>query len=158
MRLNPSDWIAVLALVVASGALALEVRRWFESGPRLHLSLMADAVEFPHGDGEPKLALTVINRGGASTTLTHMVGYVYPSRWAKYRHRPAYAGLVNSSRIPSEIGINHTWMGMMNYAPKLSEARQKGQLYVGVIASHASGVFLVWVPPPRDDLPNEKIA
>ena len=82
----------------------------------------------------------------------------YPSRWAKYRHRPTYSGVVNSPRIPAELGVNRTWIGVMNYEAKLSEARQAGQLYVGVIASHASGQFLVWVPPPRSDIPTGKIA
>ena len=30
-------WVAVYAAIVATGALFLEVRRWFESGPRLYL-------------------------------------------------------------------------------------------------------------------------
>jgi len=157
--MTTSEWISVLALVVSSGALALNLRNWFASGPRLHLSIIADAVEFPHGDGKPKLALFVTNRGDAPTTLTHMVAFVYPSRWKKLRGQKAFAAIVNSPTIPTEIGINKTWMGQMLYGDKVNAARAKGQLYIGVLASHSNHEFIIHVPPPRQrDVPKDQIA
>ena len=152
-----SNWVSLAALAIASGALALEVRRWRESGPRLHLSCMADAVTFPDDNGEPKLALTVINRGAAPTTLTHMVGYIYKSPWQRIRHHPSTAGVVAANNIPFQLGVNQTWIGMMTYNEKTSDARKKGHLYVGVISAHSSGHFLVRVPPPKTDIPEGEI-
>jgi hypothetical protein len=42
---------------------------------------------------------------------------------------------VSSPYIPAKLEINGTWMGMMAYTAKTKEARAKGHLYVGVIAS-----------------------
>jgi hypothetical protein len=153
-----SDWISIVALGVSSGALALNIRGWLASGPHLHLSVIADAVEFPRGDGKPKLALFVTNRGDEPTTLTHMVAFIYRSRWAKARRRKAFAAIVNSPTIPAEVGINKTWSGLMLYGDKVTEARTKGQLYVGVFASHTNREFVVRVPPPTEqDIPKEQI-
>ena len=53
-----SDIIAVLALLTSGGALALEVRRWFESGPKLlcwgdRLSLEQELSEARAAEKEP---------------------------------------------------------------------------------------------------------
>jgi len=129
------------------------------SGPRLHLSVMADALSFPDDGKGVRAALTVINRGDEPTMLTHMVGFVFPSWWRKYRNNPEYAGIVNSPTIPHKLDINATWIGMMMYEKTLTAARQKGHLYVGVIASHSNATFLIRVPPPKkDDIPKDKIA
>ena len=152
-----SDWIAVIALIVSSGALALEVRRWFENRPRLYLSVMGDAITFPEDDGQPKLALSVINRGTLPTTLTHMVAFSYPSLWRRFWRKPKVTGLVNSDHIPAELGVNKTWLGTMIYDDALAAARAKGLLYFGVVASHTRGEFLIRVPRKRE-LPDKEIA
>jgi hypothetical protein len=156
-KMTASDWIAVIALIISSGALALEIRRWFESQPRLHLSVMGDAITFPDDDGKPKLVLSVINRGGVPTMLTHMVAFTYRSHWARLRGKTDITGLVNSDRIPAELGVNKTWLGTMYYDENTTAARLKGLLYVGVIASHKSGEVLIRVPLKRE-VPGEKIA
>ena len=157
--MGTSDWIALVALIIASGAFALELRRWFESGPSLSLSVMSDAVSFPADDGRPKLALNVINRGNVPTTLTHMVAFVYKSRWHKLRRKAEMEGLVTSTAIPAEVGVNKMWLGLMIYNETTTKAREAGQLYVGVIASHASGPFLVRVSPKgKVNAPSQKIA
>jgi hypothetical protein len=155
-----SEWISVIALMVSSGGFALQARGWLASGPRLHLSVIADAVSFPaQVYPKPKLALTVINRGDEPTVLTHMVAFVYRSRWHKFRHKASLAGVVSSPSIPAELDVNKTWMGLMLYDKALSEERAKGHLYVGVISSHATGEFLVRVPPKKDEstLPTRKL-
>jgi hypothetical protein len=157
--MSTSEWIAVIALVISSGGFALQARSWLVSGPRLYLSVIADAVSFPVDDEKPKLALTVINRGDEPTMLTHMVGFIYRSRWRRFRRNPDYAGVVNSTSIPAKLEINGTWMGLMTYDRKTADGRAKGHLYVGVIASHANGEFLIRVPPKRErNIPKEKIA
>ncbi len=143
------DWIAVLALVVGGGALGLEIRRWVESGPRLRLNVMADAVMAPEDDGKPKAALWVTNRGSAPTTITHMVVFTYPSRWGRFRRRPDMQGIIPDAKTNVELGVNKQWMGLLYYDAKLTEARRQGKLYVGVIASHASGPYLTRIPAEK---------
>lgn len=66
-----SDWIAIFAVIIASGALALEIRRWFESGVRLSVSVMADA-QLAGGleeDDAEYLGVFVVNRGNTPTTI-----------------------------------------------------------------------------------------
>jgi len=150
-----SDWISALALLVAGGALALEVRRWFESGPSLKLSVMGDAIMMPYDDGEPRLALTVRNVGNAPTTLTHMVLHGFQTPWDKVRRKPCFSAVVNNADIPFEMGINKSWTGRVLYGPEISDLRAKGQLYVGVVSAHRDRDYLIKVPPPREDIPTE---
>jgi hypothetical protein len=144
-----SDWFSGIALAISAAALGLEFRRWFETGPKLKLSVMADAVSFPNDDGKPKLALTVINRGSEPTMLTHMIAFVYPSRWRRFRRRPEQAGVVNNPTIPAELKANAYWIGTMIYNDDLKASREKGHLYVGVISSHSDRNYLVRVSPTR---------
>lgn len=147
--MTTSEWISIIALVISSGVFALQARNWIMSGPRLHLSVMGDGIAIPDDGKGVRVALTVINRGTEPTMLTHMIGFIYASPWSRFRRRPEQAGIVSSPYIPAKLEINGTWMGMMAYTAKTKEARAKGHLYVGVIASHSNGEFVVRVPPPR---------
>jgi hypothetical protein len=84
-----SEWISVIALIIASGGFAIQARNWYFIGPRLRLVLIADATSFPGIDKARKLALMVINRGDTPTVLTHMVARRYKSKWLRWV-RPAY--------------------------------------------------------------------
>jgi hypothetical protein len=143
-----TDWTAVLALVISSGGFALNLRNFLMSGPRLRLTVMADAVEFPDDDGDDKLALVVTNRGDVQTVLTHMIGFSYKSRWDRIRGRPYATGIVSAPTIPAKLDVHQTWIGRMAYNDKTRKARAAGHLYVGVIAAHSDRRFLLKVPPP----------
>lgn len=148
--MTTTDLVATLALMVSCFTLALELKRWFDAGPKLKLSVMGDAVVIPDDDGEPKLLLTVVNRGDTPTTITHMIAFTFTNRWRYLRKRPTTSGVVNSTLmpVPSEVGINKTFMGMMRYNEKLMDARKAGHLYVGVYANHSNRPFLIRVPGP----------
>jgi hypothetical protein len=154
--MTTTDFIATLALVMSAGALALEVRRWFESSPRLILSVMADAAVFPSAnDSQPMLALNVTNRGGAPTIITGFYVYFYPSLWKRLLRKPSFRAAVNpySNRevpaLPANIGVNERWMGTLRYDDQTTAARQQGHLYVGIGASHSNRVLLKKVPRNR---------
>lgn len=146
-------WISVLALIISSGSLALQLKKWLEEGPRLHLSVMADAVMFPVDDKKPKLVLTVINRGSTPTLITHMIAFTFDSSWKRFRNKPSLTGVVNSTLqpVPFNLGVNQSFMGMMTYDDKLMKARVAGTLYIGVISSHTNKNFLIGVPPPKPE-------
>jgi hypothetical protein len=155
--MTTSEWISVIALVISTGAFSLQARSWLASGPRLRLHLMADAISFPRVDNDPKLALFVINRGDTPTTITHMVLYSYRSRWAKFRRKTTWEALVHTPNVPAEVGVNKQWTGIALYEKDMPEARAKGHLYVGVIASHSNRDFLIKVPPRKPDIPKDTV-
>lgn len=153
-----SDWISIIALAVAAGALALEIRRWFESGPKLTLSVMSDALLMPDNDGIPRLALTVRNRGNAPTTLTHMILFGFESKWQKFRNKQCFSAVSTTPNIPYELGVNQTWIGMGRYTEETQKLREKGQLYVGVISAHSDKNYLIRVKPPKEEnIPEKKV-
>ena len=155
--MNTSDFIACLALVVASGAFFLELRRWFEDGPKIHLAVMSDVVTVPADDGRAKLALTVVNRGTVPTTITHMIGVSYTGLLSRWRDKPTMQGIVNTQLmpLPFQLGVNKSFMGMMNYEERTAAAREQGSFYVGVVCSHSSKRYLIRVQPPKTDVPTE---
>lgn len=166
--MGTSEWIATLALIVSSGALFLELRRWYESGAKIHITIMADAMQFPvdapDDDDRPKLLVRATNRGDVPTTLTLMVVYSYRN-WLYRRlgkpFRTAFVpqtiGYWGSPGLPAQVGVNETWHGVATYTETLTEHRRKGRLYAGVIASHSNRPFLVKVPPESPVLPEEKL-
>lgn len=158
-----TELIAILALVISGAALTLELRRWFDDGPKIVVSVMADATLFPDDDGKEKLALSAVNRGNTPTTLTHFVAFTYKSKIHKLLKKPISTGLVANpgmhahAHLPQEIGVNKTWMGLMNYSDKLQKARVDGQLYVGVIATHSNKTYLAKVQAKKLDIPENEI-
>lgn len=149
MTITTTDFIATLALVIAAATFVLQVKQWFDSGPKIKLSVMGDALEFPGPDRTPKIALTVTNRGSERTQITHMVAFSYSSWWKWFRRHQDYAAIVNSTNVPSPVEPKDYWMGMAKYNPKIMELRDKQQLYVGVIMTHRDKPYLIRVPLPR---------
>jgi hypothetical protein len=159
-----SDWAALLAMLISAGALALEVRRWFEGGPRIYVTVMANAKTVPADDGRPKFLIIVTNKGDVSTTITHMVMYSYRSQIHRIFGKPYESGFIPNpsihaglSGLPYELGINKQWAGGAYYDDELKESRRKGHLYVGVHATHSNGRFLAKVPATEPKVPAKKV-
>lgn len=159
--------VSALSFCVAFSAFALELRRWFNEGVRLSMSVMADAIFVESGSKDKKkyLAITVTNRGDTATTITHMVLYNYPSRlavWIPKRPRvmvrllkksqPA-TFIVNTTAmpIPYVLEPGRNWHGMAAHTPELEAMIKAGRLFVGVIGSHSDKPWLMrvrrWTPP-----------
>ena len=154
-----SEWLSVIALVISIGGLSIQLRNWVMGKPQLHLSAMAEARAFPDDGLGLRAALTVINRGGEPTMLTHMIAFTYENRWKRFRHKPSEAGIVNSPNIPTRLDVNGTWMGMMMYTDQLRKKMKEGKLYVGVIASHSNKNFLIRIRPPKQtNIPTKTVA
>jgi hypothetical protein len=74
--------ISLWALCVSGGVLfisvcvfGLELRRWLNEGVRLSLTVITDArlISGSQEDKNTYVSLTVMNRGSAPTTITHMI-------------------------------------------------------------------------------------
>ncbi|MDP2620582.1 MAG: hypothetical protein Q8P46_10475 [Hyphomicrobiales bacterium] len=159
-----SGWIAIFAVFIASGALALEVRRWFESGVRLTISVMADA-QLAGGikdDNADYLGVFVVNRGSAPTTITTLALMTFSSRWKHFRMQQDYAAIVpnpqppgSAPNLPQEIGPNARWTGLIRYDDKLHSLRDGGNLWVCIYGSHSDKPTMARVPvkqPSREGI------
>jgi hypothetical protein len=93
------DWwtivVAAYAAIVATGALALEIRRWFESGPRLSIRVMPEAEMVPAIDSKNATYLLAVatNRGNLPTTITNFALLDYGSWRGHLRRKHTWAGI-----------------------------------------------------------------
>jgi hypothetical protein len=144
-----TDWwtiiIAAYAAIVATGALALEIRRWFESGPRLSLHIMpkTEMINAPGTEGNTYLFATVTNRGSAPTTITHFELCDYGSWFGRLRSKPTWRSLVlhphpspHVSNLPAITQPGQIWQGMALYEHDLEKRIEGRWLYVMIHASH----------------------
>jgi hypothetical protein len=152
--------ISLWALCVSGGVLfisvcvfGLELRRWLNEGVRLSLTVITDArlISGSQEDKNTYVSLTVMNRGSAPTTITHMILYSYPSRlalwisarltrWMK-QQRPQTFIVANTGApgpLPYVLEPGHHWVGMATHTPELERMIDAGRLYVGVIGSHSN--------------------
>lgn len=119
MNFTLSDIAAFYAAIVATGALALEVRRWFESGVRVRLTC-SHVYSAPHFDQHAVLA-ELTNIGDAATTLTGMELWGYPSRiHALFGMSQSRTPCFNTSSFAGEGVLPHviepgqTWRGSIS--------------------------------------------
>jgi hypothetical protein len=160
------------SLVVAACAFVLELRRRFDEGVKLSMSVMPEAIIAIGGIAEYKryLVATVSNRGSAATTITHMVLYNYPGRlslflsrlprflfkrprllWRWYvKHRPQ-TFIVTTDQVPRVLEPRRNWQGMAAHTPEFEKMIADRRLFVGVIGSHADDPLFQrvrkWTPP-----------
>lgn len=81
-EITKTDWMAIIALMISSGSLFLEIRRWFESGVNLKLT----CIMHPYIDELLYIGVTVSNRGDTSTTLTKLTFVYHTTIWDELRY------------------------------------------------------------------------
>jgi hypothetical protein len=169
--------ISAGSLVVAACAFVLELRRWFDEGVKLSMSVMPEATIVGGGVKDPKtyLAITVANRGTVATTITHMVLYNYPDRlslffsklapilftrprflWRWFAKHGPQTFVVKAAQIPHVLEPGRTWQEMAVHTPEIEKMIADRRLFVGVIGSHDGKPFLRRVrrwTPPKDAKP-----
>jgi hypothetical protein len=150
--MGASDWIAILALAISCGALALEVRRWVESGPRLHLSVMNEGKYSGDDEDNTYIFVTVPNRGSAPTTIQYLTLHLFDNWIMRLRNKPSWSALIPNpspwlSPIPFEVATNKMWHGGARYEHGLEDRRETGKLYIGVGASHRNRFYYKRVRP-----------
>jgi hypothetical protein len=159
-------WVSMAALAVSAGAFSLELRRWIESGVKLSMTVMSDAMLFGGiaDDENTYVSVTVTNRGDAPTTITHMLFYNYPKRLARYMPRqlarhwksqsPKIMLVVNTGNpgpLPFHLEPGKNWVGLAAHTPDLEHMIAAGNLYLGIIGSHSDQTLFKrvrrWKPP-----------
>jgi hypothetical protein len=156
-----SDWVSVLALVVESGALFLEIRRWFESGPQLAVSLTVNATIVGDADDDEEVGLLVVrvdNRGNASTTITTFAILKFESSWKRLRMQHAQSYIIlhpqitgHPPAIPSELAPGQRWVGVARPRPDEIPDIESGKYYVAIYANHSDRPALKQIPKRTPD-------
>lgn len=154
--------LACYAAIVATAAFVLNVRSWYEKGVRLNLSLMPNAIMFtgPGEDAEKNLlALTVINRGGATTTLTHLVVLRFENTLGRLRDRPSKSFVIPNPQpgpvpnIPFELDPGKKWMGIARRRLDVIPDIDDGKYFIGVYGTHRDRPHLIRIPEAKSKLP-----
>lgn len=120
MNLTASDAAAFYAAIVATGALFLEVRRWFESGVKIKVTAnhQYSAPDFE----QHVITATATSVGDAATTVTGLEVWVYPTRiHALLRLSLTRMAVLDTktfaspdSILPAKLAPGDTWSGGIN--------------------------------------------
>lgn len=149
---NFSGLVAAYAAIVATGALALEIRRWFESGAKLNVTYMLDAITFPReSDDKKHIVITVANRGDTATTITNLGFQVYDSYWKRLRGKSSHAFIANRPSqvqpIPYLLEPGGRWMGMCIQSIEVDGLVKSGNLWAEVYATHSDKPISIRLKP-----------
>jgi len=165
MNIEPTALIAIYAAVVSTSALALNFRTWFESKPRLHLSLMVDGmvVSLNQGVEEKNLTiLTVTNRGRSPTVITNMVIFEITSWWQRLMVKPKKSFIITQPHmigslpnVPGDLEPSKKWTGIARPRPDLLTDWPSNRYYVGVYTSHRNRPYLVRLPRKKSGPPEQ---
>lgn len=156
--MDASDWVAIYAGIVGTAALALEVRRWVESGPLLYISHMypGQTIGGPNED-KTYIFVNVTNRGNAPCTITHMLIFDYGNWWNWLRRERVMQAIVPQpglsgpqSSTPHHLEVGRTWIGGAIETPDLRDRIAKGRVYVGIASSHRNREFMRRIRAPKD--------
>lgn len=96
MEIEPADWIAGYAAIVATVVGVWQIYKEATEGARLRVTVQAGMKTF---GGSPKdantyVAVNVTNVGTGPTSITHLVLTTYPSWWAFWWRKPDATSLV----------------------------------------------------------------
>ncbi len=136
---SSSDY-AAWGAVVATLALAWNIVRTWRSGPRIYLNTKPDMAllpETPATRNKIYIAVTAVNRGNATTTITNLHGYHSTAFWdhnKKQRQNfviPTYEDFGN--RIPYVLKPGEDW----HYLIDQSAMQEKfGSGYLSIAVTH----------------------
>jgi hypothetical protein len=152
MEIGVEAWVAGYAAIVATGALALEIRRWFEAGAKISMRANPN-MTLADGKGYKKeriLTVNATNRGDAPTTITHLTVEEFPSFWSRLRNRPSQSFVIPDPRIdgagnglPYVLQPGQQWTGLAGDPRETIGDIQTGRFWVAVYASHRERPYKV---------------
>jgi hypothetical protein len=142
-------WIAIYAAIVATGALFLNIRTWFESRPRLRLTLIPDGMVIggdPSTDERDVVIVTATNLGKTPVLITNLVIWEMTTWWRRLRRRPSRAFVVTNpsikgyeQNIPYLLEQARTWNGIARRRPEVIADLLTGDYYIGVSVEWKKG-------------------
>jgi hypothetical protein len=154
--------IAGYAALIATGALFLEVRRWFESRPKLLIRLIPDGVVIGVGPQEEKelTIIYVVNRGTEPTTIENLILLEMPTLWRRWKRRATRSFIIPNPQltgyppnIPFDLEPNKRWTGLIRKRQDKIADLQTGDFYVAIAASHTDRMVIKRIPKRKPKLP-----
>lgn len=155
MGVDVATLATAYAAVVATGALALEVRRWFESGPKLVVKAQPNMTLINAGGPEREglLLVNVSNRGEGVTTITHFGLLEFPdaiSRWQRKASNsfivahPYLAGM--NTALPYVLRPGEMWTGFADGKSEATGDLQSGTMWVAIYTTDREKPYLALIP------------
>lgn len=158
--MSAADWIAIYAAIVATGALFLELRRWFESGPKIVVRARPgmSLVGLAGIEKKGMLIVNATNRGDAPTTVTTLAVLEYTSLWARWRNRPARSFIIPRPQLegyppnlPHVLKIGEQWTGIGNDRTEETGDLQTGKMFAAVYTTDREKPYLARIPKRKPD-------
>jgi hypothetical protein len=140
------DPIAFYAAIISTVALALAVWNAWRKGPRLVVKVTPDimiigSVDSEH-DEKDLVAVEVINRGDAPTTIVALDVLEYSNPWNAFRRRSVKAYTIPNPQpsgyplnLPSILKPFEKWSGYIRSRPDLVPNWEDGHHYVAIRSS-----------------------
>jgi hypothetical protein len=162
MDWKPEVWIAIYAACVSTGALLVQVRNWFASGPSLRIPVIPDGMIIggdPQFDERDLVIVNVTNVGSADTMVTNLcIEERYPFYYFWRRAAINYYVVTNPqmlgypANVPQLLEPAHRWTGMIR---NREDMPNNGDHYVAVHVSHRTRPYLRRIKPkaPADRAP-----
>ena len=150
MTIDAATLVAFYAAIVATGALALEIRRWFETGPKIVVRAtpnmtMLDGREQTKGI----LVVNVANRGDVPTTIKNFGILEYSGFWARWRDKCSQSFIVphpqakgNAPIVPFVLKPGEQWMGMAHPRPEVTGDLETGTFWAAIYTSDRDKPYL----------------
>lgn len=150
-------WVTIYAAIVATGALFLEVRRWFEGGPRIGVKAtpnmtMVGGLE----DVEGVLVVNAVNRGDAPTTINHFAILEFSSVWRRWRRKPNRSFMIVKPQpkgsppiIPWVLEPGRQWTGLARPSTDLISDLQTGDFWAAIYTTDRDKPHLARIPKPK---------
>lgn len=145
-------WGAVLATIV----FIWEIYKWSRTGARLRVTANPEMQQvIPDVGIEPELYinLVVANVGDAPTTITHLLGYVFASRWQTLRGKRIKAFVIlpgQGANYPHLLEPGNTWSAWILQS-EVERFMAKGHIiHVGIhhsMAEKAATAYVQLSPP-----------
>lgn len=156
--MNAEAWVALYAAVVATGALFLEVRRWFEGGPRIYVKASPNMTMFNHMEETTGLlVVNVANRGDVPTTITHFGIHQYPTLWKRFTGKPSRTFIIPNPQpegtppiIPAVLRPGERWMGMAHPRPEITGDIETGTFWAAIYTTDRDKPYLAHVAKRKD--------
>lgn len=155
------DAASAYAAFVATGALFLEGRRWFESGPRPRVSATPGMLEVGKTDGTKYLYVAIANCGDLPISVEAV--YLASLRFPHWRRIPAnpdfYYIKPNADRftIPAIVESGHQWHGIIPHDADIDRMRAEDNLYVFTYYTYRKKPIVTRVRLPKTPVPLENL-
>ena len=150
------SWLTIYAAIVATGALLLNFKSWFEFGVRLHTTIIPDGMIIGAGetfDEKDIIIVTVTNRGRTSTMVTNLTLHRFDTFLQRVRSRPVENYVVANPQlkgyppnIPTELEPGKRWTGVVRKRPDQIPDLENGRYYVAVATTHKDRHVLKRIP------------